>query len=253
MQNQLNATDQEVDIFFGQAQIPLQITGMQGEAIIDFLSAPTLYFLHKFILDCALSQWVNVMNKTGVSGALRGQPQNSSNIYLPFFLKGKENAEEEKPVKKENTNTTSGKKEKPKEAPKARPASPEPMEVDNPEVKKEKTEKSAESMASAKTKKVKKPKEAPPKPESSTSPGSPPATPTPTVPTTHTQPAGQYGKSLVTVIHSYKISVPDLCYCTITISCNCFFFVHLTLRVKLLITSTCLSHRCYLFNHRIEP
>lgn len=54
-------------------------------------------------------------------------------------------------------------------------------------------------MAAAKTKKAKKPKEAPPKPESSTSPGSPPATPTPTVPTTHTQPAGQYGKSLVTV------------------------------------------------------
>lgn len=135
--------------------------------------------------------------------------------FISLFVKGKENAEEEKTVKKENTNTTSGKKEKPKDVPKARPASPEPMEVDNPEVKKEKTEKSTDSMASAKTKKAKKPKETPPKSESSTSPGSPPVTPTPTVPNTHTQPAGQYRKSVSHCKQNYKLSVPDLRCCSI--------------------------------------
>lgn len=157
--------------------------------------------------------------------------------FISLFVKGKENAEDEKPVKKENTNTTSGKKEKPKEVPKARPASPEPMEVDNPEVKKEKTEKSAESMASAKTKKAKKPKEAPPKPESSTSPGSPPVTPTPTVPTTHTQPAGQYGSSVghcrwINTVTNYQyLTFFIVLFGVFLFSCKCFL-VLLTLTVK---------------------
>ncbi|XP_022288330.2 uncharacterized protein LOC111100582 isoform X4 [Crassostrea virginica] len=116
-------------------------------------------------------------------------------------VKSKEVVEEEKPAKKDSNNPTPAKKEKPKEAPKVRAPSPEPMDVD-PEVKKEKSEKVTDGAALAKTKKAKKQKDLPPKAESSSPPAPSPPVSTPPVPTSHAQPAGgsSYSKPPVSLL-----------------------------------------------------